>query len=145
MRHRGLCVKRTLSTFGKADAMGKLTTMTFSRDTFAEARLAVDVVILTVRYGELQVLLFERGQEPYKGGLALPGGFIREQENLDQAATRALTEGTGLAIASPHLEQLRTYGDPGRDPRGRIISVAYLCLIPHVQPLPVTDAEVRDV
>jgi 8-oxo-dGTP diphosphatase len=124
--------------------MGKLTNMTFDRDTFAEARLAVDVVILTVRHGELQALLVERGTEPYKGRLALPGGFLRELENLDQAAARALTEGTGLAIASPHLEQLRTYGDPGRDPRGRTISVAYLCLMPHIHPLRVTGPEVRD-
>lgn len=103
--------------------------------------MTVDLVIFTVRRSRLQVLLIERGNQPYLGQPALPGGFIRDGETLDEAALRELSEETGLDGRTLHLEQLRAYSDPDRDPRGRVITVAYLALGPDL-PLPVagTDA-----
>ncbi len=107
---------------------------------YEPAAVTVDIVALTIRDGVLQVLLVERGEEPFRGRLALPGGFVRSSrdakgrvrgETLDAAAARELAEETGLvpghaALARVHLEQLATYGDPDRDPRMRVFSVAYL-------------------
>ena len=95
--------------------------------------VTVDVVALTIRDGRLHVLLVERGEHPYAGQRALPGGFVRA-EGLDDAARRELAEETGLASGNGlnrvHLEQLGTFGDPRRDPRMRVISVAYLAFAP---------------
>lgn len=103
--------------------------------------VTVDLVILTVRSGRLQALLIERGKQPYLGGAALPGGYVRDGEDLDSAATRELLEETGVDAAQLHLEQLRTYGAPERDPRGRVITVAYLALGPDLpRPVAGTDA-----
>jgi len=101
---------------------------------FAPVAVTVDVVALTIRAGELHVLLVERGEPPFAGWRALPGGFVL-QETLDEAARRELAEETGLrpgegALDRVHLEQLRSYGDPQRDPRMRVVSVAYLAFAP---------------
>ncbi|SRR6266542_1301538 len=108
---------------------------------FEPLGLATDLVILTVREGALQVLLIRRGIAPYKGRWALPGGFVRPEEDLEQTARRELAEETGLSSDRIHLEQVATYGAPNRDPRGRVVSVAYLALVPDL-PAPVagTDA-----
>jgi 8-oxo-dGTP diphosphatase len=90
--------------------------------------VTVDVVLL--RRGKrrrLEVLLIKRGRPPFKGKWAFPGGFISESEPLEEAARRELLEETGIAAA--HLEQLGAFGDPGRDPRGHTVSVAFGCLI----------------
>jgi 8-oxo-dGTP diphosphatase len=94
--------------------------------------LTVDIVLVTVRQGRLSVLMVERGGEPYAGHWALPGGFVDPDEDTEDAAMRELSEETGLDHLPEgiHLEQLRTYGRPGRDPRGRTVSVAYLALVP---------------
>ncbi len=100
--------------------------------------VAVDLVIFTVREGALQVLLIERGVPPYKGQWALPGGFVLERETLEEAARRELAEETGLKDV--YLEQLFTFGDPDRDPRGRTIAVAYYALTPPAELRASTDA-----
>jgi 8-oxo-dGTP diphosphatase len=95
---------------------------------FPPVGLTVDIVIFTIRAAELCVLLIRRGKHPARGRWALPGGFVGVAEELDAAAARELREETGVA-AGVHLEQLRTYGSPDRDPRMRIVSVAYLALV----------------
>lgn len=92
-----------------------------------EMRVAVDIVLFTIQSGELRVLLIRRGIPPFEGKFALPGGFVLENESLDQAALRELKEETG--VGDVYLEQLYSFGNPGRDPRGRVISVAYFALI----------------
>jgi len=105
--------------------------------------VTVDVVVLTIRQGQLCVLLVERGKHPSKGEWALPGGFVGPGETLDEAARRELVEETGVDLAPAHLEQLRTYGDPGRDPRLRVVSVAYLGLMPDI-PRPSAGSDAAD-
>ncbi|WP_169946302.1 NUDIX domain-containing protein [Microbispora sp. H11081] len=104
--------------------------------------LAVDLVILTLRQSRLHVLLIERGIEPHKGALALPGGFLQHaEEDIIAAAHRELSEEAHLDVESLSLEQLGVYGDPGRDPRGRVVSVAYLAIAPRLpEPIAGTDA-----
>ena len=108
------------------------------------AALAVDLAVFTVTDADLKVLLICRGEEPFAGCWALPGGHVEvknepedQGEDLDVAAHRELEEETGLPAGSCHLEQLYTFGAPGRDPRGRVVSVGYLALVrsslaPHV-------------
>lgn len=93
----------------------------------AAVRLTVDLVIFTIREDALQVLLIERGIAPFAGRWALPGGFILAGESLEAAAIRELQEETG--VRDVYLEQLYTFGAPGRDPRGRVVTVAYYALI----------------
>ena len=103
--------------------------------------VTVDLVVLTIRDDDLEVLLVRRGEEPFAGALALPGGFIRPDETLSQAAARELAEETRLTVGAAHLEQLASYGDPGRDPRMRVVTVAYLALAPQMpQPRAGSDA-----
>lgn len=102
--------------------------------------VTVDLVIFTVRDGDLQVLLIDRGIAPYLGYPALPGGYIDKGETLEEAALRELHEETGLDARTLHLEQLRAYSDPHRDPRGRVITVAYLALVPNL-PVPVGGSD----
>jgi 8-oxo-dGTP diphosphatase len=90
--------------------------------------VSVDVVVLTLSEGQLHVVLIQRGAEPHQDAWALPGGFIHTDETLDQAAARELSEETGID-ATAHLEQFGTYGDPGRDPRMRVVTVAYLAIL----------------
>jgi 8-oxo-dGTP diphosphatase len=92
--------------------------------------VSVDLVVLTIRGGQLTTLVWRRDTEPYGGLVALPGGFVRLDEDLPQAAARVLAERAGLPMAPVHLEQLRTYGYPNRDPTRRAVSVAYLGLAP---------------
>jgi 8-oxo-dGTP diphosphatase len=118
--------------------------------------VTVDVVALTIRDDRLCVLLVERDAPPYEGLWSLPGGFLKQQtddgepfaETLVEAAGRELAEETGLdaeRLGRVHLEQLGTYGDPGRDPRMRVVSVAYLGFGPQMpDPEPGSDARSAD-
>lgn len=89
--------------------------------------VTVDVVIFTLQSRELHVLLVQRKHWPYEGRWALPGGFINMDETLEQAARRELDEETG--VRDIYLEQLYTFGEPKRDPRTRVISIAYIALV----------------
>ncbi len=89
--------------------------------------LTVDCVIFGYDASDLKILLIKRGIEPFKGHAALPGGFVREHETLDSAAKRELMEETN--VSNVFIEQLYTFGNPGRDPRGRVISTAYFALV----------------
>ena len=89
--------------------------------------VSVNVGLLTIREGELAVLLVRRDQEPFSGLWALPGGFVRRDESVDEAALRQLQEETN--INRVYLEQLYTFGEPDRDPRGRVITVSYYAVI----------------
>jgi 8-oxo-dGTP diphosphatase len=88
--------------------------------------VTADVVAFTLRADDLAVLLVRRKDEPFKGSWALPGGFVNENESLDRAAARELLEETGLGVSVSKLEQLGAFGDPGRDPRGHTITVAFV-------------------
>ena len=88
--------------------------------------VTADVVAFTMRADDLAVLLITRKDEPFKGCWALPGGFVNENESLDRAAARELHEETGLTVHPSKLEQLGAFGDPGRDPRGHTVTVAFV-------------------
>lgn len=90
-------------------------------------KVAVDIVIFTIDSSVLKVLLVKRAIPPFEGQFAIPGGFVHKDESLGQAALRELREETG--VANVYLEQLYSFGDPGRDPRGRVVTVAYYALI----------------
>ncbi len=98
------------------------------RGKYQYPAVSVDVVIFTLREDDLQALLVQRKNPPFEGRWAIPGGFVEEDESLEVAARRELAEETG--VRDVYLEQLYTFGDPCRDPRGRVITVAYLALVP---------------
>jgi 8-oxo-dGTP diphosphatase len=92
--------------------------------------VTVDIVVCTLRDGELCTLVIRRGEPPYEGSWALPGGFVEIDEDLETAARRELHEETGVSAGTVRLEQLATYGAPDRDPRHRTVSVAWLAILP---------------
>src|SRR5581483_2553076 len=102
--------------------------------------VTVDLVLLTVQQEELSALVIKRAEPPFKGRWALPGGFVRPEEDLSAAAERELTEETGLSGEMVHLEQLASYGTPDRDPRMRVVTVAYLALTPNL-PVPTAGGD----
>lgn len=117
-----------------------------ARTTLPVVTVTVDLVVFTIRDGMLHVLLVRRGQPPFPGALALPGGFLEpdQDEDLYATAARELTEETGLDLAALHLEQLGAYGAATRDPRGRVITIAYVGLVPRL-PEPAAGGDVDSV
>src|SRR3990172_6113009 len=113
-----------------------MTTRTGQEDTppaydptrFPPFAVTVDVVILTMSEGTLHVLLVRRGEAPFEGMWAIPGGFKRPTETLDEAARRELAEETGVDVPSL-LTQFGAYGDPERDPRLNVVTIAYLAVL----------------
>jgi len=102
--------------------------------------VTVDVVALTISDGALCALAIRRGRPPFQGSWALPGGFVEPDEDLEQAARRELAEETSVPTGGMWLEQLRTYGTPGRDPRHRTVTVAWLGILPQA-PVPVAASD----
>ncbi len=94
---------------------------------FQKPSVTADIVVFTIQDGKLKVLIVKRRLEPFKSKWALPGGFVRIHESLEEAAKRELREEAG--VENVYLEQLYTFGNPDRDPRGRVITVAYMALI----------------
>ena len=90
---------------------------------FPPVAVTVDLAVFTVRDDALRVLLVQRGEEPFRGAWALPGGFVKPNETPEEAARRELEEETGIAVG--FLDQLRAYGDPRRDPRMRVVTLAF--------------------
>lgn len=113
--------------------------------TYAHARPAVtvDCVVFGLDDADLKVLLIERDREPFAGRWALPGGFVEPDETLEQAALRELAEETG--VSKLYLEQLYSFGDPGRDPRDRVITVAYYALVRRLDHAPRAASDARAV
>ena len=105
--------------------------------------VTADLVVLTLAGDTLCALLVRRGIEPFLGEWALPGGFVRPDEDLDTAARRELAEETGLEPGTVHIEQLAAYGSPARDPRMRVVTVAYLALAPDL-PVPRAGTDAAD-
>ena len=104
--------------------------------------VTVDLTVFTIRAGALSVLLVRRGEDPYAGSWALPGGFVEPREDAESAARRELTEETGTDFTG-HLEQLKTYSAPDRDPRMRVVSVAHLAFAPDL-PEPSAGSDAAD-
>ncbi|MCU0913920.1 MAG: NUDIX hydrolase [Planctomycetes bacterium] len=100
--------------------------------------VTVDAAVFACVEGRVRLLLIQRRHEPFQGRWALPGGFVEMDEDLDAAVARELAEETGLKDIP--LEQLHTFGKPGRDPRGRTITIAYFGVVPQDAP-PVTAAD----
>ncbi|MFH1585900.1 MAG: NUDIX domain-containing protein [archaeon] len=94
---------------------------------YPKPSVTVDLIVFTIRDNDLKVLLIKRNLDPFKGKWAFPGGFVRTDETLENAAKRELVEETG--VRDVYLAQLATFGDPHRDPRGRVITVAYYALV----------------
>jgi 8-oxo-dGTP diphosphatase len=94
---------------------------------YPKPSVTVDIVIFTIKDNDLKVLLVKRNLEPFKNSWAIPGGFVKMHESLEQAAVRELQEETG--VKDVYLEQLYTFGNPQRDPRGRVITITYMALV----------------
>ncbi len=99
-----------------------------TQQKYAHAVIATDVAVFTIEEGELKTLLIAMKKKPFSGKWAFPGGLVRADEPLDASALRQLQDKTG--VRNIFLEQLASFGDPKRDPFGRVVSVAYFALIP---------------
>lgn len=119
----------------------------YDASKFERPSVTVDVVVFSVVEGELRTILIKRGQPPFKGYWALPGGFVKMDETLEDAALRELQEETGIKPDDVYIEQLYTFGELKRDPRTRVITVAYFALVDSskVQPFVTGNEEIGEV
>lgn len=124
----------------RVDSRNKESEFTYE---YERPALTVDVVIYTIKDNELKVLLIQRNTDPYKDMWAIPGGFVLKGETLEKAAIRELQEETG--VKDIYLEQLYSFGDPGRDPRGWVVTVAYFALISSENIKIQADTDAKDV
>lgn len=102
--------------------------------------VTTDIVVFTIRGGQLSLLMVERGDHPFKGHWALPGGFLNPDETPESGARRELEEETSVSVQEAFLEQLKTYANPGRDPRMRVVSIAHVAILPNL-PNPVAGSD----
>lgn len=100
----------------------------FKKLKFENPKVTVDIIIFTIEGGDIKTLLIKRKSTPFRGKWALPGGFLKKDEDIYNAALRELKEETG--VKGVYLEQLYTFGEPKRDPRGRVVTIAYFALVP---------------
>ncbi len=114
----------------------------YDPDDYPRVAVTVDIVVFTIVDDDLRVLLVQRGEPPFLGRWALPGGFVRPDEDLDRAAVRELAEETGIHQKVGLLEQFGSYGDPGRDPRMRVVTVGYWAIVPDL-PSPMGGSDAR--
>ena len=103
-------------------------------ESVAPFAVTVDVILMTILRGELRLFLIQRGTRPHLGEWALPGGLVMASEPLEEAALRMMHRETGFAAKPVHMEQLRTYDNPARDPRTRVMTVAYWAVAPLLSP-----------
>jgi len=125
--------------------MSPETTETYDASKFDRPSVTVAVVIFTILDGTLKVLLIKRKAWPFEGEWAIPGGFVQMDESLEAAAYRELQEETGVPPADVYLEQLYTFGEPERDPRTRVITVAYFALVGADKISPQAASDAADV
>lgn len=125
--------------------MSTETSKSYDVTKYERPSVTVDVVIFSILDDTLKVLLIKRKAWPFEGMWAIPGGFVAMDESLEQAAYRELAEETGVTSADVYLEQLYTFGDPGRDPRTRVITVAYFALVSADQINPRAASDAADV
>lgn len=117
-------------------------TENYNASDYPPFAVTADIAVFTVRDGRLYILLVERGEAPFEGHLALPGGFVQPNEDALTAAYRELAEETNIGDQTVHLEQLQTYSEPYRDPRMRVVTVAHVALVPNL-PDPVAGDDAR--
>lgn len=118
----------------------------YDPNRYERPAVTVDMLIFTVdqeKQYALELLMIERGGHPFRGKWAIPGGFVEMEESLEEAAARELQEETGLSDI--YMEQLYTFGDVGRDPRMRVISVAYMALVPKEKLCPIAGDDAARV
>jgi 8-oxo-dGTP diphosphatase len=118
---------------------------TYDVTRYERPSVTVDVVIFSILDEKLKVLLIKRKAWPYEGMWAIPGGFVKMDESLETAAYRELAEETGVTSEQVYLEQLYTFGDPHRDPRARVITVAYFALVSADKINPQAASDAQDV
>ncbi len=115
-----------------------------SHDRYRSFAVTVDVAAFSKSDGLLHIALIKRGNEPFQGKLALPGGFVEVDEDLPEAAVRELHEETGLAVSPESLHQLAAYGQPDRDPRMRVVTIVYWILVDSLDGL-TADSDAAEV
>lgn len=116
-----------------------------NKSDFKEPSLTVDILIFTIKENKLNIILIKRGLPPYKDEWAIPGVFVNINESLEDAADKALKEKTGIGINKIYLEQLYTFGDLNRDPRERVVTVAYFALSNNYKTTQISSPSVKEL